>query len=133
MECGPFVSAQQRGSRIEADILTAYATSIGGNMNKPSSSKFSLITGLVTQAVGGVIYFLAFMSSLSRTSIYSDTSGSTVGMVIGAIIGLAGWIFLVVGISRASAGIDYLVSVAAVPLSPVERREQESRLASSEE
>ena len=102
-------------------------------MNKPSSSKFSLITGLITQAVGGAIYVSAFTSSLSRTSIYSDTSGSTVGMVIGAIIGLAGWIFLLVGISRASAGIDYLVSVAAVPLSPVERREQESRRARSEE
>lgn len=102
-------------------------------MKKPGSSRFSLITGLITQGVGGAIYFGAFMSSLSRTSIYSDTSGSSVGMVIGAIIALIGWIVLLIGISRASAGIDYLVHATPVPPSPIERREQESRLASNEE
>jgi len=94
-------------------------------MKKPGVSQHPLILGVILQGVGGVIYFAAFSSSLSR-SIYSDTSGSSVGMGIGAIVAILGWIVLLVGINRASAGIDYLVSVAPTPVSGVERREQES-------
>lgn len=59
--------------------------------------------------------------------------GGQSGMVIGAIIALIGWIVLLIGISRVSAGIDYRMNSAPVPVSPVERREQESKLAASEE
>ena len=101
-------------------------------MNKPGRSSGWLIIGLVLQGIGGVIYFGAFAGTL-RASIYADTSGSSTGMGIGAIVSFVGWLMLLAGVSRASAGIDYLVSVAPAPVSPVERREQASRLAASQE
>jgi hypothetical protein len=101
-------------------------------MKKPGTSQFALIIGLILQGVGGVIYSGAFFSSLSR-SIYSDTSGSSVGMGIGGIVAVIGWIVLLVGISKASSAIDYLVSISTPPVSDVERRAQESRLAADQE
>lgn len=100
-------------------------------MKKPGVSQHPLMVGLILQGVGGVIVFIAFSSSLAR-SLYADTSGSSVGMLIGGLVALVGWILLLVGVSRVSAGVDYLVRVAPAPVSGVERREQESRLAAEQ-
>ncbi|MET4144842.1 hypothetical protein ABIB45_001751 [Arthrobacter sp. UYCo732] len=92
-------------------------------MNKPGACQFFRIIGLAMQGVGGAIYFGAVLSSLSWTSILSDASGSSVGMANGAIIALIGWIVPLSGISRAGAGIDYLVNAALVALIPIDGRE----------
>lgn len=79
--------------------------------------------GLLLQGVGGVIFFIAFSSSLAR-SLYADTSGSSIGMLIGGLVALVGWILLLVGVSRVSAGVDYLVRVAPSPAPTAELPQQ---------
>jgi hypothetical protein len=80
-------------------------------MTKPGKSQVWLILGLVLQGIGGTIYLGAFANTL-KASIFSDTSGSSSGMTVGAILSFVGWLMLLKGISRVSSSIDYLVSMA---------------------
>jgi hypothetical protein len=101
-------------------------------MSKPGKSQKWLITGLVLQGIGGFLYVSGIVSSF-RSAMLGDSGGSSGVMIVGGILAFVGWLVLLGGVSRVSAGIDYLVSVAPSPVSGVERREQESRLAASPE
>lgn len=79
-------------------------------MLKPGKSRMWLLLGIILQGIGGAIYFGGVVNSLKAT-LYSD-NGSGPAMAMGALVVLVGWISLLVGVSRASAGIDYLVAAA---------------------
>lgn len=76
-------------------------------MTKPGKSQRWIIAGLVLQGIGGVMY----MSGLAN----AFSGGSTGVMPFGALVAFVGWLALMAGISRASAGLDYLVSLAPDP------------------
>ena len=77
-------------------------------MLKPGKSRLWLILGIILQGIGGAIYFGGVVNSLKAT-LYSDNASGP-SMAIGALVVFIGWISLLVGVSRASAGIDYLVA-----------------------
>ncbi|MFP5368683.1 MAG: hypothetical protein ACLGIS_17975 [Actinomycetes bacterium] len=77
---------------------------------KPGKSRNWLIGGLIAQGIGGMIYAGGVVNTLTATA-YSGGGGST-GMTVGGLLIAVGWVVLIIGISKASAGIDYLVSVA---------------------
>ena len=98
-------------------------------MSKPKRAQSLVVLGILFQFLGTVILTFALPASFS----YYSGSGAIVWVFIGAIVLLTGLIVLLVGVSRAVGGIDYLVSVSAEPLSAVERRAQESNLLASQE
>jgi hypothetical protein len=76
-------------------------------MTKPGKSQRWIVAGVIMQGIGGAIYAGGLVNSI--------TGGSTGAMPFGAILAFIGWLVLIRGISRASAGIDYLVSLAPDP------------------
>jgi hypothetical protein len=101
-------------------------------MTKPGKSQRWIIAGLVLQGIGGVLYASGLVSTF-QASIFDSNSGSSPTMPIGALLAFVGWLALMAGLSRASAGLDYLVSVAPAPASPIERQDQETKLAAGQE
>ncbi|MFK4295008.1 hypothetical protein ABH924_000140 [Arthrobacter sp. GAS37] len=100
-------------------------------MMKPGKSRKWIIAGLILQGIGSALYLGGLANSL-KASIFSDTSGSNSGMAIGGLLALLGWISLLVGISRASAGIDYLVSLAPEPVARLEQAQVASAQAAKD-
>jgi hypothetical protein len=81
---------------------------------KPKRSSSAVVGGVLIQLVGGVIVVFGAMSLSS--SYY--TGGPQATVIVGVIVSLIGWIWLLVGLGRAFAGIDYLVQVAPEPTAP---------------
>lgn len=80
-------------------------------LSKPKPAQSFVVLGVLFQFIGGIISAFALPASFS----YYSGSGAVVWVFIGAAVLLLGLILLLVGISRAVGGIDYLVAVAPTP------------------
>lgn len=98
-------------------------------MSKPKRAQPLVVVGILLQFLGTLVLTFALPASFS----YYSGSKAIVWVFIGAIVLLTGLIVLLVGVSRAVGGIDYLVSVSADPVSGVEGRAQEGKLLASQE
>ena len=77
-------------------------------LSKPGPSKAFVVWGVLFQFFGAVIFAFALPASFVR---YSG-GGAIPWVFVGAVMLLTGLILLLVGISRALGGLDYLVAVA---------------------
>lgn len=90
-------------------------TNMGNLLSKPKPSQGLVVTGILLQFLGTVIFSIALPASFNRYS-----GGQAIFWVFfGAILLLIGLIILLKGIARATAGIDYLVSIASTVVTPV--------------
>jgi hypothetical protein len=102
------VSYRQQESADSYCFTVIRSTLWGIMLSKPKPSKAFVVLGVIFQFIGTVIFAIALPASFVR---YSG-SGAVVWVFIGAILLITGLILLLVGISRALGGIDYLVEVA---------------------
>lgn len=97
-------------------------------MSKPSPSRALLVVGILLWFLGAFLvygvppltnaYFVAKEGPLVIVNYLPTTIAG-----LGAFF--VGMVFVLVGVSRAAAGIDYLVSVAREPAPGVQRRARE--------
>jgi hypothetical protein len=83
-------------------------------LSKPKPAQTFVVLGVLFQFLGAIIFAIA----LPQTFGYYGSSAAFVWVFIGAFVLLLGLIFLLVGISRAAGGIDYLVAIAPAAEKP---------------
>lgn len=97
-------------------------------MSKPNPSRAVLVVGILLWFLGA---FVVYAIPPLVTAYYVSKDGPLVvvnflpTLIAGYAAFLIGMIFVLVGVSRAAAGIDYLVSVAREPGSGPQRRIRE--------
>lgn len=97
-------------------------------MPKPNPSQPLLVVGFALLVLGSLVVFVvpALITSYFVAKDGLGVVANTLPMVVvGAVASFLGLIFLLVGISRAAAGIDYLISVAGEPVPGIQSRAQE--------
>ena len=97
-------------------------------MSKPSPSRALLVVGILLCFLSALLVYVV-PPLINAFFVAKDGPLVVVNFQPTIIAGLAafvvGMIFVLVGISRAAAGIDYLVSIAREPGSGVQRRSRE--------
>lgn len=97
-------------------------------MAKPNPSRALVVVGILLCFIGAFVVYgvpplvTAFIMARDDSAVVVNFLPT---LIAGAATFLIGMIFLLVGVSRAAAGIDYLVSVARDPHSVVQRRARE--------
>ena len=97
-------------------------------MTKPSPSRALLVVGILLWFLGAL---LVYAVPPLIDAFYAAKEGPMVvvnylpTLVAGLVAFFVGMVFVLVGVSRAAAGIDYLVFVAREPTSGMQRRTKE--------
>ena len=100
-------------------------------MSKPSPSRAFLVVGILLSFLGA---FVVYAVPPLVTAYFVSKNGPMIvvnylpALVAGYASLFIGMIFVLVGVSRMAAGIDYLVNVAREPGSEPQRRTREDLL-----
>jgi hypothetical protein len=95
-----------------------FSSKLGVHLSKPKPSRALLVVGILLWFLAA---FVGYAVPSLVTAYFVSQGGQTVAVnffplvVAGSAAFLVGMIFVVVGVGRAAAGMDYLVSVAREP------------------